>query len=97
MGKCKTKALQADSSIFKNILASSGIFSNYSSIFTILCNLVYTDPWSIRTLAYLEPEAYSEPCQTSTMELFAKKLTAVIIFTDYNLAISAFHVLYFIK
>ena len=41
-----------------------------------------------RTMGYPEPEAYSEPWQTSTMEHIEKQLTAIIIF-----AISAFHVL----
>ena len=35
-------------------------------------------------MAYSEPQAYSEPCQTSTMEHFTKVLTAIIIFANYN-------------
>ena len=35
-------------------------------------------------MAYSEPQAYSEPCQTFTMEHFAKILTAIIIFANYN-------------
>ena len=50
------------------------------------------NPGQFRALRFSEPEAYSEPCQTSRMEHFEKQLTAIIIF-----AISAFHVLYFMK
>ena len=45
----------------------------------------YSKPWYIqnsgkfRTLGYLEQEAYSKPCQTSTLEPFEKQLTAIII------------------
>ena len=41
-------------------------------------------------MAYLEPEAYSENCQTSMMECFAKKkylpsaLKKVLIFSGYG-------------
>ena len=51
---------------------------------TFLCfGKVYSEPWYIqnpnifktrsifKTLVYLEPETYSEHCQTSTMEHFA--------------------------
>ena len=34
------------------------------------------------SLGYSEPEAYSEPCQTSTLESFEKQLTAIIIFAS---------------
>ena len=56
----------------------------------------YSEPWYIqnygkfrtkdifRTLGYLEPEAYSKPCQASTMERFEKQLTPIIIFASYN-------------
>ena len=37
-----------------------------------------------RTLGYSEPEAYSDPCQTSTMEGFEKQLTAIIVFASYD-------------
>ena len=37
-----------------------------------------------RTLGYSEPEAYSEPCQTSMIEHFEKQLTAIIILASYN-------------
>ena len=42
------------------------------------------NPELFRTLEYPEPEAYSEPCQTSTMEGFEKQLAAIIIFATYN-------------
>ena len=38
----------------------------------------------LRILGYPEREAYSEPCQKSTMEHFEKQLTAIIIFASYN-------------
>ena len=69
MGKCKTKAIQADLDIFTNIPT----YQAYSDIFSNLCN-----PGILRTrsifsaLAYSEPETYSEPSQTFTMERFAK-------------------------
>ena len=47
MGKCTTKAIQADVGMFTDIPAYSGIFKNYSGIFRILCN-----PGIFRTLAY---------------------------------------------
>ena len=37
-----------------------------------------------RILGYSEPEAYSEPCQKSTMKCFEKQLAAIIIFASYN-------------
>ena len=36
---------------------------------------LYFGKGMLRTLAYLQPEAYSEYCQTSTMECFAKIAT----------------------
>ena len=33
---------------------------------------------------YAEPEAYSEPCQTSAIERFEKQLTAIIILASYD-------------
>ena len=65
--------IQAYSDIFKT-QCNPGIFKT----------VVYPEPWHIhnqkhiqnprifRTLAYSEFEAYSEPCQTSTMKRFAK-------------------------
>ena len=75
----------------------------------------YSESWLLKTLAYVEPEAYaepwhiqnrgisrtlrySEPCQTSMMEHCTKIVNRelfsqiIIIF-----AISAFHILYFLK
>ena len=73
--------VQTKSSIFR------GIFRNYSGIFWTLCNpgifiiLVYPKLWHIQnhkdifsTLGYSEPEAYSEPCQTSAMKRFGLQL-----------------------
>ena len=41
---------------------------------------------TIRIMAYLEPEAYSEHCQTSTMERFAKRaiLHSFLCFKKWN-------------
>ena len=39
---------------------------------------LFRAPWDIS-----ESKAYSEPCQTSTMERFEKQLTAIIIFESY--------------
>ena len=62
----------------------------------IFRTLVYPKVWHIqnqrhiqnlglfRNLGYSEPEAYSEPCQTSTMEHLEKQLMAIIIFVSYN-------------
>ena len=45
----------------------------------------YSESWNIQNPGiYSEPEAYSEPCQISTMERFEKQLTATIIFATYN-------------
>ena len=57
---------------------------------SIFRTLAYSEPWYIqnhrifRTLAYSKSEAYPEPCQTYTMNLLRKLLTAIIIFTNYN-------------
>ena len=53
--------------IFRHNQAYSGIIQAYSDIFRTLCNHDI-----LRTLTYLEPEAYSEPCQKSTMKHFVK-------------------------
>ena len=42
------------------------------------------NPQQFKTLGYSEPEKYSEPCQTSTMECFEKQLTVIIIFPSFN-------------
>ena len=84
-------------SIFRTLIYSESWLFKTRGVFG---NLVYPKLWHIqnqrpiqnlglfRTRGYSEPEAYSEPSQTSTMESFEKKLTAIIIF-----AISAFHLL----
>ena len=43
-----------------------------------------SESWAIQIPEYSEPEAYSEPCQTSTMEHFEKQLMAIIIFASHN-------------
>ena len=42
------------------------------------------NPGLFRTLRYSTLEAYSEPCQISTMERLEEQLTAIIIFASYN-------------
>ena len=42
----------------------------------------YSECWA--AMGYSEPKAYSEACQTSTMEHFEKQLTPIIIFASYN-------------
>ena len=69
MGKCKTKAIQADlgkfthitaysdiSHLFRHNQAYSRIIQAYSGIFRTLCI-----PGIFRTLSYSERETYSEP------------------------------------
>ena len=66
-------------------LCNPGIFK----IRSIFRTLAYPKLWDIqkqifRILGYSEPEASSEPCQTSAMECFDKQLTAIIILVSYN-------------
>ena len=63
--------------IFRHIQECSKIILAYWGIFRILCN-----PNIFRTLVYSrsETEAYSEPCQTSMMEHFAKIVNSCSIF-----------------
>ena len=56
-------------SIFRTHIQSSGIFKTRDMF---------------RILGYSELEAYSEACQTSTMEHFEKQVAAIIIFASYN-------------
>ena len=92
--KCKAKAIQADLTIFTHIPAYSGmftliqtqsnIFRNYSSIFRTLCNLVYFESYHVQNQKHIQNRVifrtpkYSAPCQTSTIECFAK------IVNNYN-------------
>ena len=58
----------------------------------------HSEPWHIqqpgifRTLTYSEFEAHSEPCQTSTMQRFAKVVNGYNYFHRIS-----FHVLYLMK
>ena len=74
MGKCKTKAVQTDLGIFTHIPSYSSIFrhiclnipgyvQSYSGIIRHIQELFrHTQNCGVfRTLAYSEPEAYSEP------------------------------------
>ena len=82
MGKCKTKVIQADLGIFTNIAAYLAIIRHIQESLRYI--QAYSEPGHtqncsiFRTLAYSEretysePQACSEPCQTSAMEHFAK-------------------------
>ena len=51
------------------------------------------NPGLFGTLGYSEPDAYSETCQTSTMERFEERLTVIIVFASCNyFRNKAFHV-----
>ena len=68
------------------ILKTRGIFRSlvYPNLWHIQNQRHIQNPDLFRTLGYSEPDAYSEPCQTSTMECFEKQLTVIIIFTSYS-------------
>ena len=54
MGKCKTKAIQADLGIFRHILANLGIIQAYSE----LCvTLVYSELWYIQNLGIFKTKS----------------------------------------
>ena len=85
MGKCKTKAIQTDLGRFRRNHAYSKpcvtlvyLEPWYIQNPDVFKPEAYSEPWHIqnlrifRTLAYSKSEAYSEPCQTSTMKRFAK-------------------------
>ena len=92
--------IQVYSGIFRTLcypgISKTDIFKS-RSIFRTLAYSRYSQPWYIqnpgifRTLVYSKSEAYSEPCQTSTMNRFAK------IGNDYNYFHKACRVLYFMK
>ena len=95
--------IQANFTIFSHIQTWSGISKKYLRTFRALCNpdivktLIYSEPQRhiqnpviSRILTYSEPEACSESRQTFMMEGFAKIVIIIV-------AISAFHVLYFMK
>ena len=66
MRKYKAKAIHADLGAFPYILAYSsiGTLGNYSGIFRTLCNPgTFRTRGIFRALAYLKPEAYSQPYQ----------------------------------
>ena len=61
-------------------------------------NLRHTqNPELLKTLEYSQPETYSKPRQTCTMEHLEKQLTAVIFFASYNYFRNVSLVLYFTK
>ena len=80
MEKCKTKAIQADIGIFTHILAYSDTCKHkqaYSQAYSEpSVTLAYLEPWYIQNQKHIQNRdvfrtlAYSEPCQTSTMECF---------------------------
>ena len=89
------------------IPAYSGIFRAlcYPDIFktVVYPEPAYSQTWYIqnpgifRKLTYSKSEAYSEPCQTSTMKRFEKIVTGIIVFTNGNYFRKACRVLYFMK
>ena len=79
MVKCKTTAIQADLGIFRHIQTYLAIIRYIQAYSGIIQN-----PGLFRSLGYSEPEVYSKPCQTSTMERHEKQVTAIIIFASYN-------------
>ena len=58
--------------------------------------LLYFEKVLFRTMANLEPEAYSEHCQTSTMECFTKKFLYFWEMELYGSSIKKF-ILFFLK
>ena len=89
--------------IFRTHMAYSnpGIFKT-RDIFRTMWYIQNSDTFRTRGIfripGYSEPELYSEPCQTSTVEHFEKQLTAInILQVIIIFAISAFHVPYFMK
>ena len=58
MGKCQTKATQTDLGTFRHNQTYPEIIQAYSEP---CVTLIYLKLWNTRTLAYSEPEAFSEP------------------------------------
>ena len=60
-----------------------GIFRSVSGTSITLCN-----PGLFKILSYLEPGAYSKPCQTSTIECLAKIVKGCNYFRNINFSCS---------
>ena len=54
----------------------------YSELWYIQNSSTFRTRDIIRIIGYLEPEAYSEPCQNIYDERFEKQLMAIIVFTS---------------
>ena len=88
--------------MFTHIQTCSGIIQAYSEP---CVTVAYSEPWHIRnlgifrtryiyrTLVYSEPEVYSELCQTSKMECFAKIVNSYSCFR--NISFPRFLLFYF--
>ena len=82
MGKCKTKATEANLGRFSHILAYSdiGISRNYSGIFRTLCNpSIFRNPVCSEHFAYSEPEIYSN-----------SGILRVLVYSELNISFSRF-------
>ena len=98
MEKCKTKAIQADLTIFPHIQAYSHLLRDnqaHSGIIQAYPGIFRTLPGVFSILTYSEPESYLEPWYIQNPVniydgAFCK--TTIMIFT-----ISTFHFLYFVK
>ena len=78
MSKCKVKAIHTDLSTFRNIQA-------YSESWCI------QKPRIFRALIFSKSEAYSEPCQTSTMKRSAEIVNGCNYFRSISLPCSLPH------
>ena len=82
------RQIQAHSRLFWHIQTYSEIVQSYSGILRTLCN-----PSLFRTLVYSktdkksEAEAYSEPCETSTVECFCKTVNSYSCFRKLKLSL----------
>ena len=88
MGKCKTKAIDADLGILRHILAYSdifrhnqaysGIFRNYSGLFWALCNpdifriLVYSESSHIQDQSHIQNPCISKVLAHSEIETYSE-------------------------
>ena len=85
MSKCKVKAIHTDLSTFRNIQAYPGINQTYSESWYI------QNPRIFRVLIFSKSEAYSEPCQTSTMKRSAEIVNGCNYFRSISLPCSLPH------
>ena len=84
MRKCKTKSVQADLGIFTHI-------QTYSELCVTLAyseSEAYSEPWYIQNPDIFRTLVYSKPCQTSTMERFAKIVEGYHYSRNINFSLS---------